>query len=120
MIKLKLKPLLQARGIKNPHTWLKGLGITHNIAQKLLSNKQQKIDRKHIELICLHAYCTPNDLFFWQPDGKAADITNHPMQQLRNPTVVNLIAKIKEMPLDKMTELYQQMEEIEKKQNRKS
>ena len=115
MLKLQIKELLVAKSIEHPVKWLTGIGISKEVARKLVNNKQVSISKKHIELICLNAFCTPNDLFKWVPDNKGHDVKHHPLQKLRNVILPNLLAEHKQLSVEEMHEYNAAIAEIKKK-----
>ncbi|MBL0310058.1 MAG: helix-turn-helix transcriptional regulator [Bacteroidetes bacterium] len=111
MFVLKIRELLAARDLSHPHPALTTIGIPHSSATRLLNKKVKQVNMKHLELICIHYHCTPNDIFYWEPDSKAWDIPNHPLQKLRTKKFPNLIAEIRQMPLEDLEAIQKIIEE---------
>ncbi len=87
MLVLNIKKELAAKNITKPLSWLTKLGISRDCALKLLSGKAKRVDLSHIELICLHLHCTPNDLFSWTPAPHAQQrLAKHPLQEIKGGT----------------------------------
>jgi DNA-binding Xre family transcriptional regulator len=87
MLVLNIKKELAAKDIKPALPWLVKIGIKRSSALKLLSGKARRVDLSHIELICLHLNCTPNDLFSWTPPAHAQQrLAKHPLQEIKGGT----------------------------------
>lgn len=105
MLKIDLVHTFAVRGVKNPFTVLRKLGISHGKAWNLLSGKTASIHSKHLEAICEHLNCTPNDLYSWRPDREGVDAATHPLRGLiRDDNAAELGRILEEIPLDKLNE----------------
>lgn len=62
MVKLKVLPLLEARG-KTKYWLYKQLGMSYQNFNRMLNNQTKSIRYERIETLCLLLECTPNDLF---------------------------------------------------------
>lgn len=105
MLTFNLKGVLLARGIDKPYAYLCNSGFTPYSASKLL-NIGKGVNYRHLEKLCLLLYCTPSELFIWQPDTKVVVPETHPLNKLR--TAANTEAlnqKMKQLPLDKVDEV---------------
>ena len=60
---LDLKPILEARNIKNGFTALVKMGISTVTVSKILKGQAVQITMAQLTKLCLHLNCTPNDLF---------------------------------------------------------
>ena len=59
--------------------------------------------------------CTPNDLFVWVPDKETSDADSKPLQKLKaKPRGPNPVERIKQLPLEKLQELQQFIDKLEK------
>ena len=59
--------------------------------------------------------CTPNDLFVWVPDKETSDADSKPLLKLKaKPRVPNPVERIKQLPLEKLQELQQFIDKLEK------
>ena len=83
MLHWRVKEMLIEKGYPHPHKWLLKRKMSSATAVKIMHDKQQRVDLKHLNAICEAAYCTPNDLFTWQPVEAARFKPSHPMQALR-------------------------------------
>jgi DNA-binding Xre family transcriptional regulator len=107
MLTLDLKPLFAARGIEKPYSFLVKNGFTHNKAQGLLSGNVKVMNISYMEKLCNLLWCTPNDLFYWQPQQNIAVTEDHPLFPLtkRPAAKMNLSSVLKRVPLHKLEEL---------------
>lgn len=62
-IVLDLSPILMARNIRTPYTFLSRIGFNTMTAQKMLRGESIQLNYNHLTALCLHLNCTPNDLF---------------------------------------------------------
>ena len=114
MIHWQLKELLAQKGIEQPHSWLKKNHISHNVASKMLRNQQQRVELKQLNNICTAAWCTPNDLFAWQPDENAVVDEAHPLQKLRARAISQLGDKLKKLTPEQIAELEKMADKLGK------
>lgn len=105
MLQWKVKELLAEKGYPHPHKWMLNCKLNNTTAYKILNNKQQRVDLKHLNAICEAAYCTPNDLFVWQPKVEAQYPPTHPLQALRSRTITNISQKLKTMSAEQIIAL---------------
>ncbi|WP_370089005.1 helix-turn-helix domain-containing protein [Ekhidna sp.] len=111
MLTYNLSTIFSIRGVKNGYTFLKKLGIGHIAAHNLVSGKVRSIRLDHVEKICHALHCTPNDLLEWAP-GDTMIASDHPLHKLRaREENLNLLADMKDLPLDKVAELKQKLAE---------
>ncbi len=61
---LDLNPILMARNIKTPFSYLLKIGFSSVAASKILKKDAIQINFKQLTSLCLNLNCTPNDLFF--------------------------------------------------------
>ena len=117
MIKLDLRRIFQEKGIENPHLFLKKCGVPSHTSHRLLYNEIDSIRFKHLEKICLHLNCTVDDLCSWIPDDKNGDYKAHPLNKLRRIKIKeNISHKIKGLTLDKLDQVRNFIDELEKGQ----
>ncbi|MBC7439064.1 MAG: helix-turn-helix transcriptional regulator [Flavobacterium sp.] len=80
-IVLHLKPILLARNVTNPATYLIKIGISNNVANKMLKGEAVQLNFRQLTALCTNLNCTPNDLFALRninvPD-------NHQLHQLQS------------------------------------
>jgi DNA-binding Xre family transcriptional regulator len=83
MLSLHLTPILQARGIDKPHSFLVKSGISSYSAHVILNNKSRVFHLRHIELLCQALVCEPNDLLLYTENNVGQLPTNHPLHLLK-------------------------------------
>jgi len=78
---LNIRPILTARNILHPSAYLIKIGISNNVANKMLKGEAVQINFRQLTTICTNLNCTPNDLFALRninlPD-------NHQLKQLQS------------------------------------
>ncbi len=62
-IVLNISPILTARNILHPSAYLIKIGISNNVANKMLKGEAVQINFRQLTTICTNLNCTPNDLF---------------------------------------------------------
>ena len=62
-IVLHIQPILSARNIVNPATYLMKIGVNNNSAYKMLKGEAVQINFRQLTSLCTNLNCTPNDLF---------------------------------------------------------
>jgi DNA-binding Xre family transcriptional regulator len=100
MLRLNLQPIFKARGIDRPHAFLVRIGLTPHSASLIISNEITVFKLKHVELICRHLNCEPNDLLLWSPDKNNPIAENHPLHNLSDKTdnATNGINTLRDIP----------------------
>ncbi len=83
MLRLNLKKLCLAKGIKTPHSYLTKRGFTPQMATKLLRGNVKNVKTELLEGLCYHLNCLPNDLWEWLPDRRYKDLPDHPLQEIK-------------------------------------
>jgi len=81
MLKLNLQPVLSARGISKPYSYLVKIGFTSHSANVIMNNPKA-IKVSHIEQLCLKLNCEPSDLFMWIPDKNNPIPENHALRNV--------------------------------------
>lgn len=114
MFLFNLKTLLLSKGHEHPHAFLVNLGIDSTTASYYLNNKRKHITLKHLELICVNAFCTPDDFLYWKPSKKEHDVPKHPLQKLANPKVPYLLPYIQQFTPEQLRQLQKAIDEIQK------
>lgn len=113
MLKLDLKPLLEARFVEQPYTFLCKKGFTHTVAIKLLSGDTKACQLRHIERLCEIFVCTPNDLFVWEPKDVSDYPENFPLKKLQRQSIdFDFNRKLKQMPLEELQEFVKEAEKM--------
>jgi DNA-binding Xre family transcriptional regulator len=98
-IVLHLQPILMARNITKPYTYLTGIGISNNSVNKMLKGEAVQINFKQLTTLCTHLNCTPNDLFALRD---LTPLPGHQLEKLPNTTdeVINPIDQFKNLGLE--------------------
>lgn len=84
MLTLQLGPILSARGINKPLSWLIKNGMNRHTATRLLNKNPREIRIDHLEWLCKILVCEPSDLFLWKQTNGVPLSLNHPLQKLVN------------------------------------
>lgn len=105
MLLLRVKKLLESKGIDKPYSWLRKHGFDHHSSKKLLSREHIRVPLRQLELLCKAAYCTPSDLMEWYPDHATDDIPHHPLQALRHTEPDLTLQDLYKLPPDKLKEI---------------
>lgn len=110
---LNLKPLLTARNIQFPLTYLVKIGINSKSASKILHGEAVQVNFKQLTALCINLNCTPNDLFSLR-SIKLPE--NHQLKALRKleDEVVNPITVFENKSLEQIEKL---MKDLGNKEN---
>jgi putative transcriptional regulator len=86
MLRIKLKEVLIAKGIKNHRQWLiENCKMSYRKIQVLYSKKQKSIAFEDLSRLCKALECTPNDLFYWENTPKIMVGEWHPLMAKLSP-----------------------------------
>lgn len=119
MLKLRLKFILETKGVVNPYNFLIKHGFTPNIATRYLNSKVDMVNLAYLEKLCLILHFSPNELFEWEPSKDATVTEEHPLAMLiRNDKPFNIISHINKLPLDKVKQLQEYIAELDKKEGK--
>lgn len=110
MLNLQLRRLLKEKGISDHRSFLRSIGFPDYTIQVLLNNEQFRLTTAHVEKLCLGLYCTPNDLYKWEPEEAQTQDPNHPLRQLIRHDHESIISKLKKMSLQEIEALSRQMD----------
>ncbi len=119
MFSYRIKEMLLAKGISKPYTWLRGIGIYHNGAYRLLGTKKiTYIPLEQLCKVCEAAHCTPNDLITWDFNHKKStippeDAPKHPLYAIRPRAATNLAEKLQKLSAEQLRALEQQIVDME-------
>ena len=109
--------IFKARGIEKPFTFLEKAGFSSNLASKINNNKVKRLNFDVMERICTVLNCTPNDLMEWIPDKNTSLPADHALRLLEKPAKeLNLVQQLNAVPLGKMTDISQLIDEYLKRQ----
>ena len=115
MLTLQIATLLASKGIDKPYSWLKKIGVGHNMANKLLNKSTIQVPINLLNTICEAAWCTPSDLFEYTPDANKLAQPKHPLHQLSpkpTPTIADKLKKLSPTQLQELeADLLKKLEE---------
>ncbi|MFD0939827.1 helix-turn-helix domain-containing protein [Pedobacter boryungensis] len=115
MLSLNVGPVLKARGIERPYTYLVKAGISRHSATDLIQGKPRVLRLDHIELLCKLLICEPNDLLVWSPDKDQIYPENHPLFNLKRAQVQSNVQELlASMPFKQIKEITQTISDIKK------
>lgn len=107
MLVLDLTPVLNARNITKPYSFLVKGGLTHHTATNILNKYSRQLHINNLGLLCKMLCCEPSDLFTWIPDKNDRLQADHPLH--------NLAHRQNEPPADLSAVPYQKVKELNKK-----
>lgn len=105
MLKLKIKPVMQLRGIENPYRLLVSMGFAAATATNMLGETATRIRFDHLEKICNALNCTPNDLIEWIPPAGMANPENRALIKLKRAHEENMRKLLYDIPIEKFDEI---------------
>jgi len=113
MLHLILSKAFKRKGITKGYRFLEDLGFNSNKASELNKDKTTVIRVDELEKLCHALWCTPNDLFGWQPDGKFPVVEGHPLNALKlNIEDINLAAIGRVLTAAQLRELSEQAQKM--------
>ncbi|MEQ8364384.1 MAG: helix-turn-helix transcriptional regulator [Cyclobacteriaceae bacterium] len=105
MIILNLAHIMKLRGIAVPYSFMKRLGMSHNVASRLSKNQATNLNLKHVNSLCIALHCTPNDLLEYQPGTTPID-DKHPLNTLKkDSSSLDSMEKLRKLPPEKLKQL---------------
>lgn len=111
MLLYNLQAIFKARQIERPYSFLVKAGISPNTATKILNNEAKAIRLDHIEIICEHLCCEPNDLLVYIPHKNNVLPQNHPLHKLISEnTDLAWLDNLKNIPLSNLKEMSKLMD----------
>ncbi|HBH23056.1 MAG TPA: hypothetical protein DDY13_06485 [Cytophagales bacterium] len=119
MFILNLQPILEARGIRRPFTFYRKCGFTYAIASKISRGDVKTLRLDHLERLCMHLKCQPNDIIEWVPDEDYSIDQDHPVWELKRGTeeYVDIGQLMQDLPIDKLKEIQDAIKQIARKKN---
>ncbi|UXP32678.1 helix-turn-helix transcriptional regulator [Reichenbachiella agarivorans] len=113
MLTLHVSRLLHIRGIQKPYNFLRNLGLSHNVAHRMLSDKAVGIKLYQLQKLCLALHCTPNDLMAWDSTQTSLS-ADHPIMELVRPAEDSLtVGELRQLPLAKLNQIKQLLKDME-------
>ena len=105
MLKLKIKPVMQLRGIESPYKLLVSMGFAAATVNNMLGETAKRIRFDHLEKICHALNCTPNDLFEWIPPEGLANPEKRALIKLKREREENMRKLLYDIPIEKFDEI---------------
>jgi DNA-binding Xre family transcriptional regulator len=106
MMYLSIHRAFKTKGVKNAHKFLKNLGFHPAKATELTKGVPRLIRVDELEKICYALWCSPNDLFDWDPDAKFPVIEGHPINAIKRRNEELDIANIgRQLTVEQLREL---------------
>ncbi|MEI9946430.1 MAG: helix-turn-helix transcriptional regulator [Chitinophagaceae bacterium] len=82
MLTLNIMPVIRARYIERPYSFLVKAGFSRHTAHLLLKSSTHVFRLDHIEKLCRIFICEPHDLLSFTPDKDAPLPPGHPLFKL--------------------------------------
>ena len=115
MLRYNLQKLFNLRGITNPTIYLQRNGFKDYTSYKIAYNEFKYLPLETMEKLCLLLNCTPNDMMEWIPDSTQTQNENIALRKLiTTQKDFNLSHVIHEVPVEKMNEFVEKVEELKK------
>ena len=112
MLIYNFQRIFRARAIEKPFAYLTSQGFSYDFASRVKRNEVKRLNNKELEKLCILLKCTPNDLLEWTEDSKYDIEADHPMRKLlRTDKLTDLTKTIHNIPLDKIDEINQMINE---------
>lgn len=116
MLTINAGRVFKLRGLSGYLIRLVRAKISRRTAHGFLDGTASNIKLKHLEKICLMLNCTPNDLFDWKPDEETNPPESHALYNLqKNAEIKAFSEKLKDVPIDKLGQLNEIIEELKHK-----
>jgi DNA-binding Xre family transcriptional regulator len=116
MLKLRIRFVLESKGITNPYNFLIKEGFTPNIATRYLNGKVDQLSLRYLEKLCIILQCTPHDLLEWEPSGDTNITEAHPLYPLiRNERPFDIVKRINKLPLSQVKQVQEFIEQMKSK-----
>ena len=106
MLRYNLGKIYKIRGIIKPFAFLKKNGFTPNQAARYSKDIVMGMRTELLERICLILNCTPHDIMEWIPEKGDRVPADHALYELnKNTGKLDFLDSIHDLPLDKMAEI---------------
>lgn len=113
MLLLDLTRIMADRGITHPAAFLRQNGFTSYTAHKLLHGQLTATSFKNIEKLCLALFCSPSELFTWQPPAGSNVHANHPLHKRKANQQQALASQIRQLSPEQMEELRKYVSQLQ-------
>lgn len=79
MLRFKIINRVKQQGYVYAHTYLvKNIGMGTSKASKFCRHENKSISLSDLSKLCRDLLCSPNDLFYWEQDGRSPLPIDHP------------------------------------------
>lgn len=113
MFKIRLRFILESKGIPNPYNFMIKNGFTPNIATRYINGIMDTMNLAYLEKLCLILQCTPHDLLEWVPPKDVKVTDEHPLHPLiRHEKPYDIISHINQLPFDKVKHVQEYIEQL--------
>jgi DNA-binding Xre family transcriptional regulator len=113
MLSLNLPPILKARGIERPYSFLVKAGFTPHTANNILHGQNSVFNMRHIELLCKSLLCEPHDLLLYTPCDDEVLPQNHPLHNLmQSDSLKDIKETLATLPFKQLKEITKQINGI--------
>ncbi len=115
MLKFNPNRMMALRGIDRMFGFLHKNGFVRSTANFMLKGAASSIKVEHIEKLCVLLNCTPNDLFYWNPDTNNPLPENHALYALKreHQSVKNYKELLMNIPPEKLPEVENLLESLQ-------
>jgi DNA-binding Xre family transcriptional regulator len=113
MLMIRVRFILESKGIANPYNYLVKNGFTPNTATRYLHGRVDLMNLDNLEKLCILLQCTPHDLLEWDPPSDTKVTQSHPLFPLiRNEQSYNIVKHINQLPLSKVKKVQEFIEKL--------
>ena len=112
MLHLNLARAFRAKGILKQYRFLKNMGFYDAKATRLKDNQEKVIRLDELETLCYNLWCTPNDIFDWEPDAKYPVLEGHPINLIKRAAEADLYGKSRVLTMEQLKEVSKLMDEM--------
>ena len=110
MLHLNLARAFRAKGIQKQHRFLQNLGFYNSKSTRLRNNQEKIIRTDELETLCYNLWCTPNDLFDWEPSAKYPQQDGHPINLIKRAAEADLYGKSRVLTMGQLKEVSKYMD----------
>lgn len=114
MIKLRIKELLNRRGIKDVYTHLKKNGVSARVAGNISRDEQNKLSLALLEKLCDIGHCSANEVLVYIPKNEAEAMRKtYLAPMLPDKVEVNAAEKLKSINQENLKKVEEFMKGLE-------
>lgn len=120
MFKLRLKFILESKGIVSPYKYMIKNGFTPNTTLRYINGQVDLMNLAYLEKLCLMLQCTPHDLLEWVPSDGTTVSEDHPLNALiRKDKAYDIVSHINKLSLSEIKKVQEYIEQFDKKEDGK-